>query len=341
MVEDRPLDQVIADDPNATVGARAVAEFGPVLPYLMKVLAAAEPLSLQAHPSRAQAEAGYLAEEAAGVALDAPERTYRDDWPKPEMLCALEAADVLCGFREPSQTYALFEQLGVRAALDLVTPLRDRGNDALGEVFERILRLSEAELDVVAEVGRAAATLDGEFAGTARELAERYPHDPGVLAALLMNRVTLQPYEAVFLPAGNLHAYLRGSGVEIMANSNNVLRGGLTSKHVNVDELLKVLNFTSRFPSLVSCVEQPPGVWAYDTPAPEFALWRLEMAGAAVTVPAADAGRVLLVTAGSVTARTTEQELALPRGQAAFLGAGEDVRLGGTGVAFLGAPGLA
>ncbi|HEX8510284.1 MAG TPA: type I phosphomannose isomerase catalytic subunit, partial [Propionibacteriaceae bacterium] len=109
----RGLDELVAADPDTFVGSASVAQFGPVLPYLLKVLAAAEPLSLQAHPSRAQAEAGFAAENAAGLALDAPDRTYRDNWPKPEMLCALGQADVLCGFREPASTYALFAELGV------------------------------------------------------------------------------------------------------------------------------------------------------------------------------------------------------------------------------------
>lgn len=340
LVDDRWLDQLINENPNATVGARSVAEFGPVLPYLLKVLSAAEPLSLQAHPSRAQAEVGFAAEEAAGVNRDAPERTYQDDWPKPEMLYALEPAELLCGFREPSETYDLFEQLGGPSAIRLVAPLHKGGAAELAEVFARIMRLSGDELGVIAEVGRDSAHLNGDFARTAQELSERYPEDPGVLAALLMNRVTLQPGDAVFLDAGNLHAYQHGSGIEIMANSNNVLRGGLTAKHVNLDELLKILDFTPGVPELVPGVEEEPGAFAYRTPAREFALWRLEVSTAGVWIPAAGTGRVLLVVEGSVTARAPTAELRLARGQSAFVSADEDVRLVGAGVSFLAAPGV-
>ncbi|MCW2804961.1 MAG: manA, partial [Propionibacteriaceae bacterium] len=298
-LDDRGLDEVIREDPEAVVGAASVAEYGPRLPYLLKVLAAAKPLSLQAHPSRAEAEEGFAREEAAGVAIDAPDRTYRDDWPKPEALCSLGEMEALVGFREPAETYRLFAELKVPAALEVVAPLRTGGAEALAEVFERLLRMSDGELELVdtvaaaaAEVIRAAAAAevtraataaevkaDGDlalFARTATELAEHYPRDRGVLAALLMNRVSCGRHQAMFLAAGNLHAHLHGTFVEIMANSDNVLRGGLTPKHIDVPELLKLLDFTPGRPDLIEGVEQTPGVFAYPTPAPEFALWRVE-----------------------------------------------------------------
>ena len=340
-VDGRRLDRWAAENPQTVVGARSVAMFGPRLPFLVKVLAAAQPLSLQAHPSREQAEAGYAREQAAGIPRDAPHRVYRDGWPKPEVLCALEKTEALCGFREPNATYRLFERLGVRQALDLVAPLRDGGPAELGQVFERLLRLAGPERDVVGAVARAAAHARpeaglGDFARTAAELAVFYPDDPGVLAALLMNRLTLEVNQALFMAAGNLHAYLRGSGVEIMANSDNVMRGGLTPKHVDVVELMKVLDFTPGRPALIEGTEEAPGVWRYRAPVPEFALWRLEVS-APVPVPGAGSGRVLLVTAGSMTARGESDELDLDRGQAAFLLAEEQVTLTGSGTAFVGA----
>ncbi len=345
LVSDRPLDELVREDPIGTVGAPSEGEFGPRLPYLLKVLSASKPLSLQAHPSRTQAEEGFAREEEAGIASDSLNRTYRDDWPKPEALCVLDEAEVLCGFREPYETYELFRQLGVAPALDLVSPLQGGSAERLEEVFGRILRLTESERHVVGAVAAAAAqvTSDGElgiFAQTARELGEPYPDDPGVLAALLMNRVTLQQNEAIFLPAGNLHAYLRGNGMEIMANSDNVLRGGLTSKHIDVEELLTVLDFTPGFPGLVPCVEGPAGVWAYQTPAPEFALWRLEVAREVIKVPRVDGGRVLLVTAGTVTVTAEADQLVLSRGQSAFVTAGEDARIDGAGIVFVAGPGI-
>jgi len=140
----RPLDALIAEDPAGVVGAAAVEKFGAGLPFLMKVLAAAKPLSLQAHPSRAQAEAGHAREEAAGIADNAPNRLYKDTWPKPELLCALVDSEALCGFRQPLETHALFSALGVPEALELVAPLADEGRapqERLAEVFARLAAL--------------------------------------------------------------------------------------------------------------------------------------------------------------------------------------------------------
>lgn len=341
--------EVLADHlaaaPAERIGAASVERFGPRLPYLMKVLAAARPLSLQAHPSREQAEVGFAREEAAGIDRDAPDRTYRDDWPKPEAFCALAPVQALCGFRDPVQTYGFFERLGVDSALELVAPLADGSPEALAEVFGRLLRLPKESRGIVDEV--VAAATDGrerdldEFGTTAVELATHYPGDPGVIAALLMNRVNYGPYEAIFLPAGNLHAYLSGTGVEIMANSDNVLRGGLTSKYLDVDELITVLDFTPRPVELVPVVEESPGLFRYRTPAPEFGLWRLEPTDATIPLPAGDSGRVVLAARGTVVITGGDQELSLTRGEAAFVpaDAGEP-KLTGSGIAFVGGPGL-
>ena len=348
IVDGEPLDKVVADDPVGVVGRAAVEAFGPRLPFLLKIIAAEQPLSLQAHPSREQAEAGYAREQAAGVPRDAPHRTYRDGWPKPELLCALAETEALCGFREPRETYQMFQRLAVDNALKLVAPLADadlRGPHSLKLVFSRLLHLGPDERTVITEIVRAAEVVQGSddlarFAHTARELNRYYPGDPGVLAALLMNRITLQPGDALFMPSGNLHAYLSGGGVEIMANSDNVMRGGLTPKYVNVDELLTILDFTPGLRSLVTPVEESRGIWRYPTPAREFALWRLEPDGELAAVPAAGSGRVLLVTDGELTARSPTAELDLVRGDAALLSAGEEATLTGRGTAFVGGPGV-
>ena len=187
---------------------------------------------------------------------DAPHRVYRDGWPKPEVLCALFDTEALCGFRDPAETYAAVSPAsGCRARSGW---WRCSGQpdvpavERLAVTFGRLLRLEEQQRDVVGEVeqaarrGRRTTGALGRFARTAVELAAHYPGDPGVLAALLMNRISLRPLDAIFLPAGNLHAYLCGGGVEIMANSDNVMRGGLTPKHIDVPELLRVVDFTPR-----------------------------------------------------------------------------------------------
>jgi len=347
-IDGEALDSLIAEDPAAVVGRAAVEEFGESLPFLLKVLAAAKPLSLQAHPSRAQAEEGFAREDEAGVTRDADHRLFKDDWPKPEMLCALEDFEALCGFRDPAETYELFTQLGVARAVELVAPLADVSVPParrLAGVFESLLRLPEAERSMVAEVAAAAAGIDvagelGLFARTARELGEHFDDDPGVLAALLLNRVALSQGQAVFLPAGNLHAYLHGGGVEIMANSDNVMRGGLTPKHVDVDSLLDILDFTPAAPSLVEPVEEAAGRWRYPAPAPEFALWRLEPRETVVELPATGFGRVLVVTDGSVVVEGGGTDLPLGRGQAGFARADEELLVSGTGTLFVAGPGL-
>ncbi|MGI8459071.1 MAG: mannose-6-phosphate isomerase, class I [Propionibacteriaceae bacterium] len=351
-VGDRDLDEVVSEDAARVVGEASVAQFGPRLPYLLKVLAMAQPLSLQAHPSRSQAEAGWDRENDAGIARDAVERSYKDGWPKPEALVAIEPTEVLCGFREPAQTYALLARLGVPAALQLLAPLQHAAHDgaaeALESVFGALLRLDRGtRRDVVDALVESAADADdrtddlGLFARTATELARFYPGDPGILAALMMNRLVLDPYDALFLPAGNLHAYLHGLGVEIMANSDNVLRGGLTPKPIAVDELLSVLDFTPGVPQPVDVVEEAAGVFAYQTPAPEFALWRIEGTEIESILPGAGTGRVVLVTDGRATLRGVGRELVLSRGQSAFVSAREgETELVGAARTFVAAPGV-
>jgi mannose-6-phosphate isomerase len=341
----------IAADPEAVVGPAAVEVFGPRLPYLLKVLAAAQPLSLQAHPSRAEAEAGFTREEGAGLAISAPTRLYRDDWPKPEMLMALGDVEALCGFREPDETHALFVQLGVPAAVELVAPLRGGGPDQLAEVFARILGLPAGEREVLAQVVTAAAELSegvessadadlARFAQTAVELDQHHPGDPGILAALLMNRMNLRRFDGLFLSAGNLHAYLHGIGVEVMANSDNVLRGGLTGKHVDVAELLTILDFTPGLPGLVEVTAESASVWRYVTPAPEFALWRVDAGPAEVVLPAGASGRVVLVIEGQVEITDGCRIRSLARGESVFGYPGERLTITGAGTAVLAAPGI-
>jgi mannose-6-phosphate isomerase len=346
-VAGEPLNEKVKARPEAVLGQRSLTRFGPTLPYLMKVLAPAQPLSLQVHPSRRQAVAGYAQEEALGVPRDAPHRMYRDEWPKPELYCALERTEALCGFRAPERTYELSRQLGVMPLVDLVEPLRDGTVDRLKVVFERLLRLPHpthliGEVVAAASVAATAADPDAvAFLRTARELGTMYPDDSGVLAALLLNRVALDRDEALYLPAGNIHAYLHGLGVEVMANSDNVVRVGLTPKYVNVDELLTLVDFTPGLHAVVAPVHESPGVWAYPTPAEEFALWRVDVtAGAVAAIPGQGSGRIALVTSGSVSFEGASATLGLSQGQSAFLSAEEPpLRLSGEGRVFVGGPG--
>lgn len=308
-VNGRSLEAVIADSPRTMLGEGVVARFGERLPFLLKVLSAARPLSLQAHPSLAQARAGFAREESAGVPLSAPQRTYKDPNHKPELLCALTPFRALCGFRRLAETRGLLSGLEVPELRPFLELLDDAGLEAaFGHLMTR------ADPALVKAVAQACARrpvrgFEPECA-SAVALEREYPGDAGVIGALLLNLVTLKPGEALALGAGNLHAYLEGTGVELMANSDNVLRGGLTPKHVDVPELLRVLDFHDGPVTVVTPVGVPEKV--YPTPFPDFRLSCLEVRGP-LTLPRLGPD-VLLCTAGTVTANGLE----LSRGGSAF-----------------------
>ncbi|MFK4149555.1 mannose-6-phosphate isomerase, class I [Streptomyces sp. NPDC004065] len=326
------LVDVIDADPERELGAEAVARFGPRLPFLLKILAAGAPLSLQVHPDLRQAAEGYADEERRGIPADAPDRNYKDANHKPELICALTEFDGLCGFRDPRRSAALFEALGVDSLKPYADLLRARPEEAaLREVLTAILTADREETArTVTDTAAACARLGGEHAPYAA-LAHHYPGDPGVLAAMLLNHVRLQPGEALFLGAGIPHAYLSGLGVEIMANSDNVLRCGLTPKHVDVPELLRVVRFESGDPGVLRPEAAPDGEEVYETPIDEFRLSRYVLPEGA---PAHDltlaTPQILLCTAGSV--RAGEHELA--PGQSVFVPAGEKAEASGAGTLF-------
>ncbi|WP_420124327.1 mannose-6-phosphate isomerase, class I [Nakamurella sp.] len=349
----RPLVEVIAADPVGTMGEPVHRRFGARLPFLLKVLAAAEPLSLQAHPSSAQAERGFALEEAAGIPLSSPQRNYRDRWHKPELICALTEFEALCGFREPSRTVHLLAALEV-PALDHYLGLLSGQPDEHGTraLFSSLITIPPSTLgpllaDVLAACVRRVqrgAQFSDEFAAeyrTALALGERYPGDPGVLASLLLNRITLQPGQALYLPGGNLHAYLAGVGIEIMANSDNVLRGGLTPKHVDVGELMKVLDFSPGDQPILHGDPGAPGEWVYRTPAPEFRLSRIEPGPDRLEITHAGP-QVLLVVDGTIEVTDGQgRTVSVPRGRSVWIGAHEGpVRVGGSGTAFRATDGL-
>jgi mannose-6-phosphate isomerase len=295
------------------------------------VLAAEEPLSLQAHPSAAQAATGFAREEALRLPPDAPERNYRDSNAKPELICALTELHALVGFREAQCSVELLRALAVdKLATHVELLAADPGPSGLRALFTTWITLPQAALDELMPAlqdgcVRLAQDPGGRFRDEARtvlDLSERYPGDAGVLAALLLNRITLAPGEALFLAAGNLHSYQSGAGIELQASSDNVLRGGLTPKHVDVPELLRVLDFRSGPPVVLRGV--PDGPWTrYDTPAEEFRLYRLDRVDTSdpphpVDVP--DGGpRILLCTDGAVRATVRGSELTLCRGRSLWL----------------------
>ncbi|MFD9035353.1 mannose-6-phosphate isomerase, class I [Streptomyces sp. NPDC059567] len=327
-----PLNEVIDADPVRELGAPAVGKFGPHLPFLFKVLAAGAPLSLQVHPDLDQAKAGFAAEQAAGVPIDAPHRNYKDANHKPELICALTPFNGLCGFRDPIEAAETIDALGVDSLKPYVDLLHAHPEEAaLREVMTALLTADHDEMaHTVAEAAAAATRLGGAHAPYAT-LAHHFPGDAGVIAAMLLNPVQLQPGEALFLGAGVPHAYLDGLGVEIMANSDNVLRCGLTPKHVDVPELLRVVRFEPNDPAVLRPEASPTGEEVYDTPIDEFRLSRFVRAeGAAPTDITVGTPQILLAVAG----RPKAGEVTLAPGESVFVPAGETTELSGTGTVF-------
>jgi len=297
------------------------------LPFLVKLLAAAEPLSLQVHPSSAQAAAGFAREEAAGIRLESPERCYRDGSHKPEMLVALTPFDLLCGFRDPAAVGADLEALNVRRLDDVVAHLSaDDPRVAVRRAWGAVLtRPADERVAAAHEVVAACGAGRGGSAARALvlDLAACYPDDVGVVAALFLNQVRLPPGRALFVPAGVVHSYRRGLGLEVMAASDNVLRAGLTPKHVAVAEVLDVVNFEPSPGMVVPAVPQSPGVHRFRPPAAEFEVWVHDSEAhqgrpvSRATMPLGP--RVVLCCAGRTVLRAGAEDVTLVPGEAAFL----------------------
>ena len=330
----RALDARIAADPVGELGVQVAREHGGGLPFLVKLLSAEQALSLQAHPSPEKARDGFAAEDARGIPVNAPDRNYRDVNHKPEILVALTEFHALVGFRPVSRTVALLDALdapGLRPYREMLAGQPDA--EGVRAVFTTFVTMPHIALEtIVADLVTAAVgylTVNGveaewsHEATTVVELAERYPTDPGVLGALLLNRVALCPGEAVYLGPGQLHAYLRGVGVEVMANSDNVLRGGLTPKHVDVPELMRVLEFDPLPDPTVQPVAADrdiPGEVDYPTPEPDFALSRIVLPeGSEPVTYRPDGPEVLLCTSGRLRVRENDASEILGTGGAVWV----------------------
>jgi mannose-6-phosphate isomerase len=336
-----PMPDVIAADPGSVLGEDVEARFGATLPYLLKVIAAETPLSLQVHPHVARAREGFAEEEAAGVPLDAPHRNFRDRNHKPELVYALTRFEAMCGFRAPRRAAELLEGLDTPLAKGLRELLAEQPTAAgIEAAFTRLLRPETRP--TAEEVGEIAVACAARLeAGSPSPRADRtvvqlqaaYPGDPGVVTSLLLNPVTLQPGEALFVPAGGVHAYLRGLGIEIMASSDNVLRAGLTPKHVDVDELLRNVDYVAAPPIRIAPEKFHGATRSFYAPVDDF-----ELSVTAVDDdqdhPLPGRGpRVLLCLEGRMTVTSRfDGALTLSRGQAAFVPASDGaLRVSGGG----------
>ncbi|MBN2176405.1 MAG: mannose-6-phosphate isomerase, class I [Demequinaceae bacterium] len=312
--EAKPLDAVIAQDPEAALGGESLAAFGERLPYLLKVLAIARPLSIQVHPSLDVARAGFAREEEAGIPRDAPDRVFRDDNHKPEMIIALTPMVLLSGFRKPSKVREDIAGIGGPVAERLATLCADDQPDGLAAFLRGVMADEEApglvsDLAFVGARRGASANL-----AVAAHAASAYPGDRGALVALAMNVVNLEPGEACFTSDGIVHSYQSGVGLEIMANSDNVIRAGLTGKHIDVAALLDVSVTTPGEP-FRPAVTRDGRATHYAPPVREFGL-AIADGGEAVF---GSGPRMVVALEGEAVVRSAGEALTLPRGGAAFV----------------------
>jgi mannose-6-phosphate isomerase len=324
------LRALIQAAPQATLGADVQARFGDCLPYLLKVIAADSPLSLQVHPHIDRARAGFDEEEAAGVPRDAPHRNYRDRNHKPELVYAVSRFEALCGFRPPRRAAELLAGLDAPLAGHLHDLLRrDPTADGIRAAFTELLRPeTRPDETAVKEVAEACAVRLATGSPSPRAdrtvvtLAAAYPGDPGVVTSLLLNPVTLQPGDAMFVPAGGVHAYLEGVGVEVMASSDNVLRAGLTPKHVDVEELLRNVDYVAAPPIRIAPETFHGATKVYYAPVDDFELSVTRIVDDVLHPLPGRGPRVLLCLEGELTVTAEgdgDGRLTLARGQAAFV----------------------
>ncbi|GAA2726060.1 mannose-6-phosphate isomerase, class I [Cellulomonas aerilata] len=329
----RDLAALIAADPSAMLGDDVRARFGDRLPYLLKIVAPQRPLSLQVHPNVERASAGFDAEDRAGVPIDAPHRNYRDRNHKPELVYALTPFEALCGFRAPRRAAELFAGLASPLAEKLHALLRsDPSPEGVRAAFTCLLdrrsRPSPQDVRVLVEACRErlrSGSTSPRADSTVLTLAAAYPGDPGIVASLLLNPVTLQPGEALFVPAGGVHAYLGGLGVEVMASSDNVLRAGLTTKHVDVDELLGAVDYVAAPPIRTAPEVFHGATRVFYAPVDDFELSVTDLVDDEVHPLPGRGPRILLCLAGTVTVTSADDEVVLVQGSAVFVAAVEGV----------------
>jgi mannose-6-phosphate isomerase len=335
------------------LGKDVSKRFGGKLPFLFKLLAAGMPLSIQAHPSRLKAQRGYAKEQEAGIPLDAPERNYRDANHKPETVVALTRFDGICGFRPIDEIISNIKLASGARWRNYVGRLSaDPGRLELSVLFYNMVSLRDQNKATVLNVTRMRGEriVREEAPGSAvsatfswvLKLMDEYPGDIGALAPLLLNLFTLEPGQALFLAAGEPHAYLGGLAAEIMANSDNVLRGGLTSKHIDIPELISVLNFDSHPIDILEARPEQNGFNTFPVRCDDFMISWARPEGCLAVADRPAGPEILLCTEGKLTLnlppgkRDQEpQAVVLNKGDAAFIPASETAyRIEGAGALY-------
>jgi mannose-6-phosphate isomerase len=327
------LDSLIANNLQRILGQRVAAQYRQ-LPYLLKILDVEQPLSIQVHPTKSQAEAGFERENQLGIPLDAPERNYRDNNHKPELMVALGDFWLLHGFLPEEK---LLQVLRDVAEFQVLTPIFELGG--IAGLYRHVMEMPAKEADsILAPIVRRACSAAGreglpesspDFWVTKVAAGSDSDHfDRGIFSLYFFNLVRLTAGQAIFQDAGIPHAYLRGQNIEIMANSDNVLRGGLTTKHVDVPELLRAVRFEGIHPQVMAGppTESRAEVF-FQAPTEDFCLSRLELGMSKVYIESARSIEILLVMEGTAELNSLQQRLSLGRGQSALLIHGTDYRL--------------
>ncbi|HHQ4735726.1 mannose-6-phosphate isomerase, class I [Aeromonas veronii] len=313
------LSTLIERAPAAVLGEATLARFGS-LPFLFKVLCAEKALSIQVHPSKAQAEAGFAKEEAAGIDAKAANRNYKDPNHKPELVFALTPYQAMNGFRAIPAILALFERVNLPAIAELTADLAASQNEAgLQHFFHQLLVLEgvRKEEALAGLLAFASEHQDEETFALITSLAAQYPGDVGLFSPLLLNVVTLKPGQAMFLDACTPHAYVRGTGLEIMANSDNVLRAGLTPKYIDVAELLDCTRCLPKPDDQILLAPRcDSAVQHFDVPVPDFTFSVYPAGEHQLTTASAE---ILFAIDDTVTLKQGEQSLRLEKGQSAFI----------------------
>ena len=327
----RSLRDVIDGDKTALLGDKVAQRFGE-LPFLFKVLCADQPLSIQVHPNKQASEIGFAKENAAGIPLDAAERNYKDPNHKPELVFALTPFLAMNAFREFSEIISLLQP--VAGANNAIAHFLENPNaEALSQLFASLLNMQGEEKSHALAVLKAALdSQQGEPWETIRLISEFYPDDSGLFSPLLLNVVKLNPGEAMFLFAETPHAYLQGVALEVMANSDNVLRAGLTPKYIDIPELVANVKFVAK--PAAELLTQPVKNGAeldFPIPVEDFAFSLHDLSQTETTI-AQESAAILFCVEGEATLHKGEQHLVLKPGESAFVAANESpVSVSGTG----------
>lgn len=339
---EEPLDEFIQENRLLCLGETGEQKYTG-LPFLFKILAADAPLSIQAHPNKQQAEDGFAREEKAGIPLSAENRNYKDPNHKPEIICALTDFTAMCGFRPLNEIASLVSLLKLPQLHTCLEALK-RAEPAeaykyfLHSLFSLPqnvkLELTQLIKEKIPELFKKAPSYALEWK-LIEQFATAYPGDSAVIAPLYLNVLSLKPGEALFLPAGILHAYVHGFGVELMANSDNVLRGGLTPKYVDVKELLNTLRFEPYKPEILQPTTGSDGIKSYPSPVDEFSLFRIDLIDIHPVHLPAGKPIILVVIDGTVKIGNQHNIMELTKGKSVFVPAvREELLLTGSGTLF-------